>query len=186
MASRDDYAVGWVCALPIEVAAAKATLDRVHNNLPPDRNSDDNNNYILGSLQGHNVVVAYPDSGVCGKTSVAEVATRLHASYTSVRLNLMVPITGGVPDTKEDVRLGHDVVSKSTAGWPVGVQYDVNGERAKDQFVRGRALDQPTPLLLTAMGKAERAAIFDESKMPRYISEIVQKHPVTFAHSDPE
>ncbi|KAI4206210.1 MAG: hypothetical protein LQ348_001037 [Seirophora lacunosa] len=186
MASRDDYAVGWVCALPIEVAAAKATLDRVHDNLPPDRNSDDNNNYILGSLQGHNVLVAYPDSGVCGKTSVAEVATRLHASYTSVRLNLMVRITGGVPDTKGDIRLCHVVVSKSTAGWPVGVQYDVNGERAKDQFVRGRALDQPTPLLLTAMGKAEKAAIFDESKMPWYISEIVQKHPVTFAHSDPE
>ena len=186
MASRDDYAVGWVCALPIEVAAAKVTLDRVHDNLPPDRNSDDNNNYILGSLQGHNVVVAYPNSGVCGKTSVADVATQLHASYTSVRFNLMVGIAGGVPDTKEDIRLGDVVVSKSTAGWPGVVQYDVNGERTEDQFVRGRALDQPTPLLLTAMGKAETAAIFDESKMPRYISEIVQKDPVTFAHPGPE
>ncbi|KAI9778406.1 MAG: hypothetical protein M1816_004104 [Peltula sp. TS41687] len=186
MASHDDYAVGWVCALPIEVAAAKATLDRVHDNLPPERNSDDNNNYILGSLQGHNVVVAYPNSGVCGKTSVADVATQLHASYTSVRFNLMVGIAGGVPDTNEDIRLGDVVVSKSTAGWPGVVQYDVNGERTEDQFVRGRALDQPTPLLLTAMGKAETAAIFYESKMPRYISEIVQKDPVTFAHPGPE
>ena len=186
MASHNDYAVGWICALPIEVAAAKATLDRVHDNLPPDRNSNDNINYILGSLQGHNVVVAYPNSGAYGKTSVADVATQLHASYTSVQFNLMVGIAGGVPDTKEDIRLGDVVVSKSTAGWPGVVQYDVNRERAEDQFVRGRALDQPTPLLLTAMGKSEIAAIFDESKMPWYISEIVQKDPITFAHPGPE
>ncbi|OCT53766.1 ankyrin repeat protein [Cladophialophora carrionii] len=186
MASRDDYAVGWVCALPIEVAAAKAALDRVHDDLPPDRNSDDNNNYILGSLQGHNVVVAYPNSRVCGKTSVADVATQLHASYMSVRFTLMVGIAGGVPHTKEDIRLGDVVVGKSSAGWPAVVQCDVNGERTEDRFVRGRALDQPTPLLLTAMGKAETAAIFDESRMPLYISEIVQKGPVTFAYPGPE
>ncbi|KFY29079.1 hypothetical protein V493_02564 [Pseudogymnoascus sp. VKM F-4281 (FW-2241)] len=186
MASRDDYAVGWVCALPIEVAAAKAALDCVHGNLPPGRNSNDNNNYILGRLQGHNVVVAYPNFGVCGKTSVADVATQLHASYTSVQFNFMIGIAGGVPDTKEDIRLGDVVVSKSTAGWPGIVQYDVNGERTEDHFLRGRALDQPTQLLLTAMGKAETAAIFDESKTPRYISEIAQKDPVTFAHPGPE
>jgi hypothetical protein len=27
--SHDDYAVGWVCALPIELAAAQAMLDVV-------------------------------------------------------------------------------------------------------------------------------------------------------------
>ncbi|KAE8133631.1 hypothetical protein BDV38DRAFT_296018 [Aspergillus pseudotamarii] len=186
MASRDDYAVGWVCARPIEVAAAKATLDCVHDNLPPDPNSDDNNNYILGSLQGHNVVVAYPNPGLCGQTSVADVATQLHASYTSVRLHLMVGIAGGVPDTKEDIRLGDVVVSKSTAGWPGVVRYDVNGERTEDQFVRGRAVDQPASLLLAAMRKAETAAIFDESRVPQYISEIVQEDTVTFAHPGPE
>lgn len=186
MESRDDYLVGWVCALPIEVAAAKATLDRIHDNLPPDPNLDDNNNYILGSLQGHNVVLAYPNFGVYGKTSVAGVAAQLHASFKSARFNLMVGIAGGVPDTKEDIRLGDIVVGKSTAGWPGVVQYDVNGERAEDQFIRARTLDQPTPLLLTATSKAETAAIFDESQMPQYISEIVRKDPVTFAHPGPE
>jgi nucleoside phosphorylase len=188
MASRNDYLVGWVCALPVEVAAAKATLDRIHDNLPPDQNLDDSNNYILGSLQGHNVVLAYPNSGVYGETSVASVATLLHASFKSVHLILVVGIAGGVPDTKEDIRLGDVVVSKSTANWPGVVQYDVNGERAedRDKLIRGRAPDQPAPLLLTAMGKAETAAIFDESQMPQYISEIVQRDPVTFAHPGPE
>ncbi|CAG8191861.1 unnamed protein product [Penicillium salamii] len=186
MASHDQYAVGLVCTLPIEVAAVKETLDRVHDNLPPDRISDGNNDYILGSLQGHNVVVACPNSGVCGKRSVADVAKQLQASYTSVRFNLMVGITGGVPDTKEDIRLGDVVVGNSTAGWPDVVQYEVNGERTEDQFVRSRALDQLTQLLLTAKGKAETAAIFDESKMSQYIAEIVQKDPVTFARPGPE
>ncbi|KAL4964643.1 uncharacterized protein BDV14DRAFT_73975 [Aspergillus stella-maris] len=186
MASRDDYAVGWICVLPIEVAAAKATLDRIHDNLPPDQNSDDNNNYILGNLQGHNVVVAYPSSGVCGKTSVADVATQLHASYKSVRFNLIVGIAGGVPYTKKDIRLGDVIVNKSTTGWPGVVQDDVNKKQIEDQFVRSRALDQPTLLLLTAMGKTKTAAIFDESKMPQYISEIMQKDPVTFARPGPE
>ncbi|KAH6608120.1 hypothetical protein Trco_004433 [Trichoderma cornu-damae] len=188
MASRDDYLVGWVCALPVEVAAAKATLDRIHDNLHPDQNLDDSNNYILGSLQGHNVVLAYPNSGVYGEISAAGVATQLHASFKSVRFILMVGIAGGVPDTKEDIRLGDVVASKSAAGWPGVVQYDGNGERAGDQveLIRGRAQDQPIPLLLTAMGKAETAAIFDESQMPQYISEIVQKDPVTFANPGPE
>lgn len=186
MASRDDYLVGWVCALPIEVEAAKAALDCIHDNLPSNQNLDDTNNYILGSLQGHNVVLAYPDFGVYGETSVAGVAAQLHAGFKSVEFNLMVGIAGGVPDTKEDTRLGDIVVSKSTAGQPGVVQYDVNDERAEDQFIRGRALDQPTPLLLTAMGKAETAAIFGESKLPQYISEAVRKDPVTFTHPGPE
>ena len=62
----------------------------------------------------------------------------------------------------------------------------MNGERAEYQFIRGRVLDQPTPLLLTATGKTETAAIFDESQMPQYISEIVRKDSATFAYPGPE
>ncbi|EGR44532.1 uncharacterized protein TRIREDRAFT_39753, partial [Trichoderma reesei QM6a] len=184
----DDYLVGWVCALPVEVAAAKATLDRIHDALPPDSTLDDSNNYILGSLQGHNVVLAYPHSGVYGETSVASVAAQLHASFKSVRCTLLVGIGGGVPGTNEDIRLGDVVVSKSTGGRPGVTQYEANEERAGDQHqsIRGRAPEQPTPLLLTAMGKAETAAIFDESQMSRHLSEIVQKDPVIFAHPGPE
>lgn len=189
MAFCDDYLVGWVCALPVEVAAAISTLDRIHDSLPLDQNLDDSNHYILGSLQGHNVVLAYPNNiGSYGETSVASVVAQLHASFKSVRFLLMVGIAGGVPNTKEDIRLGDVVVSKSTAGWPGVVQYDVDGEQTEDQnqLIRGRAPDQPSPLLLTAMRKAETAAIFDESQMPQYVTEIVQKDPATFAHPGPE
>ncbi|KAH8423977.1 uncharacterized protein LDX57_001733 [Aspergillus melleus] len=160
-------------------------LDRIHDNLPPNQKLDDNNNYILGSLQGHNVVLAYPSSGVHGETSAADVATQLRASFKSVRFNLMVGIGGGVPDT-EDTRLGDIIVSKSTAGRPGLVQYNVNWEQVEDQFIGGRALNKPTPLLLTAMGKAETAAIFGESKISQYISETLSRDPATFTCPGPE
>lgn len=186
MASRDDYAVGWVCALPIEAAAAKAILDHVYENPSQDRIPGDKNNYLLGSLHGHNVVVAYPNPALSALTSRADVVTQLHASYKSLRFHLMVGIAGGVPNTKEDIRLGDVVVSRSTAGRPGIIRFDANGERTEDQSVRGRALDQPISLLLTAVGKAETAAIFEESKMRRYMSEMVQKSAATFAYPGPE
>lgn len=186
MASLDDYSVGWVCALPIEVEAAKATLDTIHDNPLPNRNLSDNSNYILGSLQGHNVVVAYPNHGEYGKTSVADVAKQLHANFKSIRFNLTIGIAGGVPDTKEDIRLGDVVVSKSIAGHLGVIEYDVNGEQVEDRLIYGTAFIQPPPLLLSAMGKAETAAVFGESKMSQYIFDIVREQPAIFIHPGPE
>ena len=33
MLSHEDYTVGWICALPLEMTAAKAMLDETHSNL---------------------------------------------------------------------------------------------------------------------------------------------------------
>ena len=62
----------------------------------------------------------------------------------------------------------------------------MNGQQKEDQCIPSIALDQPTPLALTAVGKVETAIIFDESKMPQYLSKIVQKDTITFAHPGPE
>jgi len=51
-----DYTVGWVCALPIELAAATAVLDEKHQSLPHD--DIDPNLYTLGSIGQHNVALA--------------------------------------------------------------------------------------------------------------------------------
>ncbi|KAH8883155.1 hypothetical protein GQ53DRAFT_883184 [Thozetella sp. PMI_491] len=189
MASCSDFTIGWVCALPIEVAAAKAALDRIHDRPPPDHKLDEDdggNNYIFGTLKGHNVIVAHSDSGVYGKASVASVAARLQACFPSVRSTLIVGIAGGVPNTAEDVRLGDVVVSKSTGGLPGVVQYDANWALAEDESTQAKVPDQPTSSLLAAMGKAETAAIFNDSQMARYISEMVRRDPATFARPGPE
>jgi hypothetical protein len=48
--------VGWVCILPIELAAAQEMLDKEHQGLPQDAN--DSNIYTLGRMGGHNTVIA--------------------------------------------------------------------------------------------------------------------------------
>jgi len=53
---REDYTVGWICALPLEMAAAKAMLDDIHEDLPIQPN--DRNTYTLGKIGAHNIVAA--------------------------------------------------------------------------------------------------------------------------------
>jgi hypothetical protein len=47
----EDHTVGWVCALPIELAAAVEMLDEEHHDLPQDRN--DMNLYTYFASSGH-------------------------------------------------------------------------------------------------------------------------------------
>lgn len=65
--TRDDYTVAWICALPLEMAAAKAMLDELH--APLSQPPTNHNTYTLSTLSGHNVVIACLPSGVYGTTS---------------------------------------------------------------------------------------------------------------------
>lgn len=60
--TRDDYTVGWICALPLEMAAASVMLDEIHDDLPMQPN--DHNAYVFGRIGKHNVVVACLPSGI--------------------------------------------------------------------------------------------------------------------------
>ena len=186
MAFRDDYTVGWVCALPLEAAAAKAMLDHIHADLPADASVNDTNGYVLGSVGGHNVVLAYSPAGVYGNTSAASIAMQMRASFKSLRFSLMVGIGGGVPNTKEDIHLGDIVVGKPTGTRPGISWYEIERKSAEDQFTSTGASDKPSTLLLTATGKAETNSVLGESQIPRYISETVKREPFTFAHPGPE
>jgi len=106
--SLQDYTVGWVCALPDELAAASELLDEEHQGHP--NNANDNNLYTLGCMSGHNVVIACLPAGQLGTSSAATVASHMKSTFTSVRFGLMVGIGGGVPSGEFDIRLG-DVVS---------------------------------------------------------------------------
>ncbi|KAL4734265.1 purine and uridine phosphorylase [Aspergillus similis] len=63
--THGSYMVAWICALSVELAAAKVVLDEIHPALPQPKS--DYNVYTLGSVSGHNVVVAcLPAGGVPG------------------------------------------------------------------------------------------------------------------------
>lgn len=53
----EDYTVAWICALEIELQAARVMLDQEHaGNFPAVYR--DGNNYVSGQINGHNVVIA--------------------------------------------------------------------------------------------------------------------------------
>src|SRR2546423_6522935 len=106
----EDYTVGWVCALPVELAAAAGMLDEEHQDLPQDVN--DTNLYTLGRIGEHNTVIACLPAGQTGNNSAAAVAVRMKLRFTSIRFGLMVGIGGGVPSGEADVRLGDVEISR--------------------------------------------------------------------------
>jgi nucleoside phosphorylase len=108
---HDDYTVAWICALPLEMAAAKTVLDKINRPLP--QPETDHNVYTLGNVASHNVVVACLPSGVYGTTSAAIVLAHMLLTFPSLRFGLMVGTGGGVPS--KDIRLGDVVVSMPTA-----------------------------------------------------------------------
>jgi hypothetical protein len=50
--------MGWMCALPVELAAAQEMLDEEHDTPPYD--AQDSNLYTCGRVGKHNVVIACP------------------------------------------------------------------------------------------------------------------------------
>src|ERR1700755_652589 len=87
-----DYTVGWICALPIELAAAKVMLDETHDSLS--QHSLDASIFTLGRISGHNVVLGCLPAGQMGTQSAATVAAQMIAKFTSIRFGLLVGIGG--------------------------------------------------------------------------------------------
>jgi nucleoside phosphorylase len=172
--SYDDYTVGWISALPLEMAAAKAMLDAIHPPLPNPPN--DSNSYTLGQLGAHNVVIACMPSGVYGMISAATVATQMLSSFPSIRFGLMVGIGGGASNAHADIRLGDVVVSKPSGDFGGVVQYDYGKTVQEGCFKRTGTLNKPPPVLLTAISNLQADHSMRSSRIPEYLSEMAAKH----------
>lgn len=123
MSNPEDYTVGWICAIATEYVAARAFLDLTHD-APEFVSSNDNNDYTLGKIGKHNVVIAVLPEGEYGISSAASVARDMLHSFPNVRIGLMVGIGGGAPSAKHDIRLGDIVVSAPRDGKGGVFQYD--------------------------------------------------------------
>ena len=80
--TNNDYTVGWICALQVELAASQAMLlDGEHPDLLQAEN--DTNTYTLGRIGQHNVVLACLPSGTTGISAAATPARDLLTSQLS-------------------------------------------------------------------------------------------------------
>ena len=168
--THDNYTVGWICALPLELGASMTMLDEKHE--PLAAKSGDNNSYILGRIGLHNVVMACLPTGQYGTTSAAVVATDMRRSFTNLRIRLMVGIGGGVPShdvpgNQVDIRLGDVVVGKPGLHNGGVVQYDFGKVVAGGEFEQTGRLDAPPPVLSAALATLQAQHLINGSSFAK-------------------
>ncbi|KAH0594295.1 hypothetical protein MHUMG1_08134 [Metarhizium humberi] len=150
---NDEYTVGWICALSTEYVAAQAFLDETHKG-PRFVSPYDHNQYTLGRMGNHHIVIAVLPSGEYGIASAAIVAKDMLHSFPNIKIGLMVGIGGGAPSQKHDIRLGDVVVSDPRDGIGGVFQYDfgkILQDQMKDvEFRTTGFLNQPPIVLRTA------------------------------------
>ncbi|KAH8691517.1 hypothetical protein BGW36DRAFT_432067 [Talaromyces proteolyticus] len=171
--SHNDYTVVWICALPLEMAAAKAMLDETHGSLS--QRPSDHNTYTLGRAHDHNVVIACLPSGIYGTISANSVLEQILGTFQSLRFSLMVGIGGGVP-TKADIRLGDVVVSKPTDKGSGVIQYDYGKTLSDGCFQCTAFLNKPPQILLTAVSQIESDRMMGRRQIKQRIFEALEKN----------
>src|SRR5580700_5012471 len=176
MSDPTNYTVGWICAVPTEYVAARVFLDKTHEG-PEDVSKHDNNDYTLGRVGKHNVVIAVLPDGEYGTCSAASVARDMLHSFPNIRIGLMVGIGGGAPSRKHDIRLGDIVVSAPRDGKGGVFQYDF-GKTIQDQSFRPTGfLNQPPVLLRAAVNDLKAQYKIEGHQLEDAINGILEKKP---------
>ncbi|KAL7894105.1 hypothetical protein HDV63DRAFT_415194 [Trichoderma sp. SZMC 28014] len=172
-----DYTVGWVCALPIEMAAAIAVLDSIHDSLP--RKEGDINTYTFGRIACHNVVIACLPAGQYSTNNAATVASNMSRSFSSITVRLMVGIGGGVPDGGIDIRLGDVVVGNQV------VQYDLGKVLPDGQFQRTGRTTTPPHAIMTAVSKLQANYENAPSRIPSILLDMLDRNEQMTSYARP-
>ncbi|KAF7716571.1 Uncharacterized protein PECH_004376 [Penicillium ucsense] len=175
MCTREQYTVGWICAITTEYVAAKQMLDTVNDPVPLSHNQ--RNTYTFGKVGSHNIVISVLPIGEYGISSAARVAEEMIHNFPNLRIGLMVGIGGGAPSPKHDIRLGDIVVSTPHNGHGGVFQYDY-GKTMQDQTFRQTGfLDQPPTVLRAAVSELRAQYMSDGHALDDVVSKILDKKP---------
>jgi len=170
------YTVGWICAISTESIAASLFLDEEHER-PDHVSGNDSNNYTLGRMEGHNVVIAVLPDGGYGQTSATAVIKDMLNSFPNIRIGLMVGLGGGAPTAENDIRLG-DVVVSSPHDETGGVyQYDYGKLIQGQGFQHTGHLNQPSTLVRTAVSGLKAQYRIKGHKINETIRALLQEYP---------
>ena len=174
LVSADRFTVGWVCALPIELAAAAEMMDEEFADLLS--HGADSNIYTFGRVGPHNVVAACLRAGQMGTNQAAIVASQMKSSFPALRFGVLVGIGGGVPHLDDhndiDIRLG-DVVVSQPAGQHGGVvQYDFGKTEAGGAVTRTGSLNAPPTILLNALAKLRAKDMRGKTLISTHLSKV--------------
>ncbi|KAB8356465.1 hypothetical protein FH972_024048 [Carpinus fangiana] len=170
---RDDFTVGWVCALPLELTASRAMLDDEYDQLDDKLDPQDDNTYIWGRIGDHQVVMACPSADRGSDKPNATAGKDMLRSFPSVRFGLMVGIGVGMPVGDHDIRLGDVVVNKPNERLGGVVEYNLDKVEPDGTFEMRSLLHKP-PLPLQ---HAIRDVSLKEFQLETNVDRIVLKFP---------
>ncbi|THY46858.1 WD40 repeat-like protein [Aureobasidium pullulans] len=162
--THEDYVVGWICPMRVEYTAALFMLDEEHETLGQD--AADENIYTLGSINGHNVVLAtLPKTG---NSPTARVMTNMSRTFQALRFYLLVGIGGGIPVRTDDgpVRLGDVVVSENV------IQHDRGKFEASGFKLKGTLAPPPQVLLAATNTLLAKRDMTDDDPLFEHLSRI--------------
>ncbi|KAJ6209788.1 hypothetical protein PSV09DRAFT_2258257 [Bipolaris maydis] len=174
---KEQYTVGWICALPTELTAARFFLDDLHAERLEQQDTRDDNAHVLGSIKGHNVAIATLPYGIYGTSSAASVARDMLRTFKNIRIGLMVGIGGGAPTPTNNVQLGDVVVSVPQNG-NVGIFQYQHGKNIQDRsFQYTGHLNKPTALLLGAVASLKSKFTINGNRIAESVDALVTKYP---------
>ena len=171
---NETYTVGWVCALSVELAAAKGLLDETHGE-PQTQPNGDHNAYTLGRIHEFNVVIACLPASVYGTSSAANLVGAMWTTFPSLKIGFFVGIGAGIPSFAEssirDIRLGDVLVGTGVVDYEMRKKYD-----------GGRVLstghqDKPSRILLAPIQRLRADHEDRSSRINQYIDDMIQKDP---------
>ncbi len=177
--------IGIITALPEEFAAMKNMMINPRTAVFPKTSMATGREYCIGkirSLDGREHKVALAQTIGPGNTSAAIRANCLRNRFPNIDVIIMVGIAGGIPspeDKEKHVRLGDIVIAKEI------VSYDFVSERAEIEELRGCSVP-PAARLLEAQAHLDVGKLMGEKPWEKYIDEICQKYPETFARPSNE
>jgi nucleoside phosphorylase len=174
MPNPSDYTIGWICAVLREHVAALSFLDEKHDGLD-EQPVNDNNNYTLGRIGKHNVVITALPHWEYGLINAANAARDLVRTFHNVRIGLLVGIGGGVP-TKHDIRLGDIVVSSTNYGNGAVFQYDFGKTVQNKKFTTTGFLNKPPLFMMTAVAALEAEYILYGHQLEETIKDTLDKN----------
>ena len=162
----EDFTIAWICALPLELSAARAVLDEEYEDI------NEAAQFVLGRIGTHNVVIASLPAGQIGTSSAAATAAQMRSSFPAVLYWLMVGIGGGVPSSVADIRLGDVVVSQPQHCHGGVIQYDLGKTAPDGQHIRMGFLNAPPSILGTAVSKMRSVSDVGKSRIQSCLSSL--------------
>jgi nucleoside phosphorylase len=175
-----DYTIGWICGQGLETTTARAVLDEEYEDLP--QSSSDTNDYILGRIGGHNVVVVGLPPEEPWTTSAAVAVTQMSFTFPNVRHRLVVGRGSGVPSERNDIRLG-DVVVSSPGGI---VQWDLGKFGSRGSFTRRCDVFQKPPTTWrNAIAKFRSTLELANLDISQYLTQLAKTNSRLPAYCEP-